>query len=313
MRPALRSTPCPCRGTDEMCPCQNDPALRGPTFLGSRIAQLRAEVAYLDSTDGHQNRADAERRAEKTELLAEMIWRRDNPENTGRFRIAVRGKPVPFTEAGGRECFNTRAEADAYLAQHLPNGHRDVGVIDTAPDRDAALASVHLHMHAEPRPAAPNEASIRAGIAKVLNSAGMVTPVGREPLRAEEGLTTVLRSRIHLPNNAAVVAVENIVNAFDGLLWLAQDIGGGEFECGPAHLERQVDEVANAIGVALQLAGASVGRALPDPTLTALHAALVERMAANAAAGLVGPAPEAVVVRLDDRRVHPLLGGGAAR
>lgn len=122
----------------------------------------------------------------------------------------------------------------------------------------------------------------------------------------------VLALRTHLPTPAAVKAAEAVTEAVCDLLWLAQDIGGGEHECGVAHLERQVDEVANAIGAALQLASASVGRTLPEPTLAALHAALVERMAVNAAAELVGPAPEAVVVRLDDRRRHPLLGGARA-
>lgn len=185
MRAAQRTTTlCPCRGTDELCPCQNDPALRRPTFLDSRIAQIRAEVTYLDSTDGHTNRADAERRAEKSEQLAELTWRRDNPGNTGRFRCAFRGRPVPFTNGGGREAFNTEAEAWGYLRLHRLDGITDVGVIDTAPDREAALASVRLHMREESRPAALSEASIRAQIARVLDPAGMVTPVGREPERA---------------------------------------------------------------------------------------------------------------------------------
>ena len=155
-----------------------------PTLLEAQIRKLDAEIAYLDSTDGHLNRLDAEKRQGLEEERAELLWRQEHPGNSGRYRCAFRGRPVEFSRGGGREAFNTEAEAWDYLRSIGAAGRDDVGVIDTAPDRDSALASVRLHMH-EARPsAAPDAESIRAQIARVLDPAGMMTPVGREPARA---------------------------------------------------------------------------------------------------------------------------------
>ncbi len=96
-----------------------------------------------------------------------------------------------------------------------------------------------------------------------------------------------LETRTHLPTTAAVVAVENVIEALDTILWLAQDISGGEFECGTAHVERQLDTLTDAIGDVLDLAARAAGRPVKGATLAALRATLLERMAVNATAKLV--------------------------
>lgn len=93
-------------------------------------------------------------------------------------------------------------------------------------------------------------------------------------------LPSTLTSKSHLPTEQQI-ALENAVEAIIGVFWMATDLAGGEFECGPDHCDREVQAVDDAMRAVYALAGRTVSRNNRATDPSSLRAAFALRLAEN--------------------------------
>lgn len=89
----------------------------------------------------------------------------------------------------------------------------------------------------------------------------------------------VLETHTSEPDTAAIQA---LAEAARDVLWLAHDIGGGEHECGVAHMEAAVEVLDIAFAAVLDRCGKAAGQPLRTRDVMGLRNALQARMAVNA-------------------------------